>query len=71
MQAENTQRQRSSKPPPTRFLYCFPWVKSRRMRSQILRCFVAGTFLTVLLAVCKLSPPVPTSRRTFDELTMV
>ncbi|KAH8177806.1 hypothetical protein LIA77_02888 [Sarocladium implicatum] len=37
--------------PPTRFLFCFPWVKSRRMRSQILRCFVSGTFLFVLLAV--------------------
>lgn len=39
--------------PPTRFMFCFPWVKSRRMRSQILRCFVSGTFLFVLLAVCK------------------
>ncbi|KAI0842399.1 hypothetical protein F5Y06DRAFT_292326 [Hypoxylon sp. FL0890] len=36
---------------PKRFLFCFPWVRSRRIRSQILRCFVAGVFLLVMLAV--------------------
>ncbi|KAF6839017.1 hypothetical protein CPLU01_02031 [Colletotrichum plurivorum] len=36
---------------PKRFLLCLPWVKSRRMRSQILRCFISGTFLALLLAV--------------------
>ncbi|OTA90381.1 hypothetical protein M434DRAFT_369744 [Hypoxylon sp. CO27-5] len=36
---------------PKRFLFCFPWVKSRRIRSQILRCFVAGIFLLTMLAV--------------------
>jgi hypothetical protein len=49
-----SERSRKSKP-PTRFLFCFPWVKSRRMRSQILRCFVSGTFLLVLLSVCEYS----------------
>jgi hypothetical protein len=38
---------------PKRFLFCFPWIKSRRVRSQILRCFVSGMFLTLLLAVCR------------------
>ena len=41
-------------PPPKRFLFCFPWVKSRRIRTQILRCFVSGIFLALILAVCKL-----------------
>ncbi|KAL7623524.1 hypothetical protein AAE478_007207 [Parahypoxylon ruwenzoriense] len=36
---------------PKRFLFCFPWVKSRRIRSQILRCFVSGIFLIFMLAV--------------------
>lgn len=49
-----SERSRKSKP-PTRFLFCFPWVKSRRMRSQILRCFVSGTFLLILLSVCECS----------------
>ncbi|KAK2043222.1 hypothetical protein LZ31DRAFT_468696 [Colletotrichum somersetense] len=34
---------------PKRFLLCIPWPKSRRMRSQILRCFISGFFLTLLL----------------------
>ncbi|KAK0386656.1 hypothetical protein NLU13_6491 [Sarocladium strictum] len=51
-QAERANSERSRKQKsPKRFLFCFPWVKSRRMRSQILRCFVSGTFLLVLLAV--------------------
>ncbi|KAK4120072.1 hypothetical protein N657DRAFT_580447, partial [Parathielavia appendiculata] len=37
--------------PPKHFLFCFPWVKSRRIRSQILRCFVSGTFLALTLAI--------------------
>ncbi|KAI1474426.1 hypothetical protein F4774DRAFT_337767 [Daldinia eschscholtzii] len=36
---------------PKRFLFCFPWVKSRRIRSQILRCFVSGLFLMAMLTV--------------------
>ncbi|UNI15488.1 hypothetical protein JDV02_002017 [Purpureocillium takamizusanense] len=41
----------SGRPHPKRFLFCFPWVKSRRMRSQILTCFVSGMFLVMLLAI--------------------
>lgn len=44
---------REGKPQPKRFLFCFPWVKSKRARTQILRCFVSGVFLTLLLSVCK------------------
>ncbi|CAG9982089.1 unnamed protein product [Clonostachys byssicola] len=40
-----------SKKQPKRFLGCFPWVKSREMRAQILRCFVTGLFLVSLLSV--------------------
>ncbi|KAI1104348.1 hypothetical protein F4804DRAFT_192425 [Jackrogersella minutella] len=36
---------------PKRFLFCFPWVKSRRLRSQFLRCFVSGIFLVLMLTV--------------------
>jgi hypothetical protein len=46
---------REGKPPPKRFLFCLPWVKSKRARSYILRCFVSGVFLTLLLSVCKLT----------------
>ncbi|KAG8414507.1 hypothetical protein J3459_014667 [Metarhizium acridum] len=41
----------SRKPHPKKFMFCFPWVKSRRVRSQILTCFVSGMFLATLLAV--------------------
>lgn len=44
---------REARPHPKRFLFCFPWIKPRRIRSQILRCFVSGLFLTLLLTVCK------------------
>jgi len=43
-------RKRRGKP-PQRFLYCFPWVKSKRMRAYIVRCFVSGLFLVILLTV--------------------
>lgn len=38
---------------PKRFLYCFPWVQSQRMRAYILRCLVSGFFLVALLTICK------------------
>ncbi|KAK9446263.1 hypothetical protein VB005_00108 [Metarhizium brunneum] len=41
----------SRKPHPRKFMFCFPWVKSRHVRSQILTCFVSGMFLATLLAV--------------------
>lgn len=43
----------SDRPHPKHFLFCFPWIKSRKVRSQILQCFISGTFLVSLLAVCK------------------
>ncbi|AEO64755.1 uncharacterized protein THITE_2111072 [Thermothielavioides terrestris NRRL 8126] len=46
-----TGSERRQRRPPKHFLFCFPWIKSRRIRSQILRCFVSGTFLTLTLAV--------------------
>lgn len=44
----------SQRPHPKHFLFCFPWIKSRKVRSQILQCFVSGSFLVLLLTVCKL-----------------
>lgn len=41
----------SDRPHPKHFLFCFPWIKSRKVRSQILQCFISGTFLVSLLAV--------------------
>lgn len=41
------------RPTPKHFLFCFPWVKSKRIRTQILKCFVSGLFLIMLLTVCK------------------
>jgi len=49
---EGSRRVRSRKGPPKRFLFCFPWVKSRRARGLILRCFVSGLFLVCMLTVC-------------------
>lgn len=43
----------SQRPHPKHFLFCFPWIKSRKVRSQILQCFVSGSFLVLLLTVCK------------------
>lgn len=36
-----------------KFLFCFPYIKSRHVRVQIAQCFVAAMFLFSLLAVCK------------------
>ncbi|KAJ4247164.1 hypothetical protein NW762_013303 [Fusarium torreyae] len=36
---------------PNHFLFCLPWVRSRRMRAQILRCLTSGLFLIVLVTV--------------------
>ncbi|RYP55859.1 hypothetical protein DL769_010042 [Monosporascus sp. CRB-8-3] len=36
---------------PGKFLFCFPWVRSRRMRSQILKCFVSGLIMVTTLSV--------------------
>lgn len=39
--------------PPKHFLFCLPWVKSRKIRSQIVQSFVSGMFLVLLASVCK------------------
>ncbi|KAI8624949.1 hypothetical protein F5Y19DRAFT_467352 [Xylariaceae sp. FL1651] len=44
-------RRRRHKETPKHFLFCFPWVKSRRVRSNILRCFVSGIFLISMLTI--------------------
>ncbi|KAJ2898323.1 uncharacterized protein MKZ38_003995 [Zalerion maritima] len=36
---------------PKHFLFCFPWIKSQRIRNQILTCFVSGVFLVLMLTV--------------------
>ncbi|KAK1750939.1 hypothetical protein QBC47DRAFT_89485 [Echria macrotheca] len=50
-EGSGSRSQRSDRPHPKRFLFCFPWIKSRRIRRQILRCFVSGIFLALILAV--------------------
>jgi hypothetical protein len=44
---------------PKRFMYCFPWIQSRRIRSQIRRCAASGLFLLMMLIVCKSLAPDP------------
>lgn len=51
---EDPDEEPSQRPHPKHFLFCFPWIKSRKVRSQILQCFVSGLFLVLLLTVCKL-----------------
>ncbi|KAI2464198.1 hypothetical protein F4781DRAFT_83142 [Annulohypoxylon bovei var. microspora] len=50
-QHHDQSRRREPDERPKKFLFCFPWIKSRRMRSYILRCFVSGIFLIVMLAI--------------------
>ena len=38
---------------PKRFLFCFPWIQSQRVRNQALASFVSGLFLLLMLGVCK------------------
>ncbi|PNY25375.1 Uncharacterized protein TCAP_04694 [Tolypocladium capitatum] len=42
---------RGRRPHPKHFLFCFPWIKSRRVRSKVLTCFVSGIFLCSLVAI--------------------
>ncbi|KAG4288389.1 hypothetical protein FPRO06_06041 [Fusarium proliferatum] len=42
---------RSHQRHPKFFLGCIPWVRSRRMRAQILRCLTSGLFLIILVTV--------------------
>lgn len=45
------QRQAGTKERKKKFLFCFPYIKSRHVRVQIAQCFVAAMFLFSLLAV--------------------
>lgn len=36
-----------------RFLVCFPWIASGRLRVVALHCFTSGVFTLLLVAVCK------------------
>ncbi|GFP54476.1 hypothetical protein ACSS6W_002278 [Trichoderma asperelloides] len=45
------QRQADKREKKKKFLFCFPFIKSRHVRMQIAQCFVAATFLFSLLAV--------------------
>ncbi|KAM0255056.1 hypothetical protein ACHAQJ_006134 [Trichoderma viride] len=46
-----SQRQADKRQKTKRFLFCFPFIKSRHVRVQIAQCFVAAVFLFSLLAV--------------------
>jgi hypothetical protein len=37
---------------PKRFMFCFPWIRSSRVRKQVIACFVSGLILILLVAVC-------------------
>ncbi|RYP13617.1 hypothetical protein DL765_006818 [Monosporascus sp. GIB2] len=45
------ERGADDKEAPGSFLFCFPWVRSRRMRAQILKCFVSGLVMVATLSV--------------------
>lgn len=51
--SRNSRRRTEKKKKPKRFLFCFPFIKSRHVRAQLAVCFVAAVFLFSLLAVCK------------------
>ncbi|KAH6605565.1 hypothetical protein Trco_004718 [Trichoderma cornu-damae] len=44
-------RQADKRKRSKRFLFCFPFIRSRHVRMQLALCFVAGVFLVSLLAV--------------------
>lgn len=35
-----------------RFMLCLPWIRSRKVRKQVIACFVSGLILILLIAVC-------------------
>lgn len=43
----------SEGPHPKHFMFCFPWVKDRKVRSQIVQCAVSSLLLVILLSVCE------------------
>ncbi|RSM15987.1 hypothetical protein CEP52_000460 [Fusarium oligoseptatum] len=44
-------RRNNTRRHPKHFMFCLPWIRSRRMRAQILRCFASGLFLIILVTV--------------------
>ncbi|KAI1306162.1 hypothetical protein F5Y03DRAFT_143142 [Xylaria venustula] len=48
---QSSSREHRREEPPKKFLFCFPWVKSRQTRELILRCFVLGLFLISMLTL--------------------
>lgn len=56
--AQGSEDEASLRKPPKHFLFCFPWIRSRKIRSQILQSFVSGMFLVLLTTVCKLSSDI-------------
>lgn len=52
---QNSEAEAPLREPPKRFLFCIPWIRSRKTRSQIVQCFVSGLFLILLTTVCKFS----------------
>ncbi|KKA30312.1 hypothetical protein TD95_003392 [Thielaviopsis punctulata] len=36
---------------PKHFMFCFPWIKSKDARKQVVRCVISGSFTTIMLAV--------------------
>ncbi|KAI0206982.1 hypothetical protein F4808DRAFT_454889 [Astrocystis sublimbata] len=48
---QGSSRTHRRKEPPKRFLFCFPWVKSKTARGLVLRCFVSGIFLILMLTI--------------------
>lgn len=55
---------------PKRFLFCFPWPASPRVRSSAVYCFTSGLFLVLLLAVCKCPPHFTPPLSTHQTLTL-
>ncbi|RYP02560.1 hypothetical protein DL764_005755 [Monosporascus ibericus] len=68
------ERGASDKEAPGRFLFCFPWVRSRRMRAQILKCFVSGLIMVATLSVylaLSISSRITSSESTILLILMV
>lgn len=56
--AQGSEDEAPLRKPPKHFLFCFPWIRSRKIRSQILQSFVSGMFLVLLTTVCKFSSEI-------------
>ncbi|KAI5458881.1 hypothetical protein BGZ63DRAFT_389825 [Mariannaea sp. PMI_226] len=45
------EQQRRSARHPKRFVFCFPWIRSRKVRRQAIACLISGLILILLVAV--------------------